>query len=131
MYVDERTPAPREPARSAPEAAPSAPATPVAPAMPAPAAPVAPATPAVAPADGAFARAALTSPKPTDAAAHVNPSPGVVFVFSGIGSQWAGMGRSLYASEPVFRATIDACDEHVRAYAGWSLVEVLTVPARE
>jgi acyl transferase domain-containing protein len=37
--------------------------------------------------------------------------PGVVFMFPGQGSQYAGMGRALYDSEPAFRAAIDACAE--------------------
>jgi acyl transferase domain-containing protein/NADPH:quinone reductase-like Zn-dependent oxidoreductase/acyl carrier protein len=49
----------------------------------------------------------------------------VVFVFNGQGSQWAGMGRQLLAQEPVFRASIAACDELVKRYAGWSLREQL------
>ncbi len=35
---------------------------------------------------------------------------GAVWVFSGHGSHWAGMGRELLAAEPVFAATIDAVD---------------------
>jgi acyl transferase domain-containing protein len=38
-------------------------------------------------------------------------SGGLAFVFSGHGSQWAGMGSELLRSEPRFAAAIDACDE--------------------
>src|SRR5690606_20747173 len=48
-------------------------------------------------------------------------APKVAFVFSGQGSQWAGMGRSLYEQEPVYRQMIDRCDEAMRPYVDWSL----------
>jgi phthiocerol/phenolphthiocerol synthesis type-I polyketide synthase D len=51
--------------------------------------------------------------------------PGVVFVFSGYGSQWPEMGRQLMRSEPAFRAEVDALDPAFRAEAGFSLREVL------
>ncbi|MFD0387918.1 acyltransferase domain-containing protein [Tistrella bauzanensis] len=38
-----------------------------------------------------------------------------VFVFSGMGPQWWAMGRQLIAGEPLFRATIEACDAHLKA----------------
>ena len=37
----------------------------------------------------------------------------VTFLFSGPGSQYPGMGRGLYESEPVFRAEVDRCAEHL------------------
>ncbi|AUX47812.1 polyketide synthase [Sorangium cellulosum] len=52
--------------------------------------------------------------------------PKVVFVLPGQGSQWPGMGRELLASEPVFRAAIEACDEAIRREAGWSLLDELS-----
>lgn len=48
-----------------------------------------------------------------------------VFVFSGMGSQWAGMGRSLYAQEPAYRAAIRRCDAVMREIAGWSIIDEL------
>ncbi|AKT41165.1 type I polyketide synthase [Chondromyces crocatus] len=52
-------------------------------------------------------------------------APGVVFVFPGQGSQWAGMGRTLSTREPVFRAALEQCADAVARHGGWSLSDVL------
>ena len=49
-----------------------------------------------------------------------------VFVFSGQGSQWVGMGRALLEYSTVFGMVLKACDVHVRRLMGWSVVEALT-----
>ncbi|MFJ9092194.1 amino acid adenylation domain-containing protein [Streptomyces globisporus] len=51
---------------------------------------------------------------------------GLVWVFTGMGPQWWGMGRQLLEEEPVFRDAVTACDRALREFADWSLVEELT-----
>ncbi len=58
-------------------------------------------------------------------------APKLAFVFSGQGSQWQGMGRTLLAREPVFRATLTECDEFVTRRTGWSLLSELTADEAE
>ncbi|MFI7601010.1 SDR family NAD(P)-dependent oxidoreductase [Actinoplanes sp. NPDC049681] len=48
-----------------------------------------------------------------------------VFVFPGQGTQWAGMGRQLLDTSPVFAARIAECQEAFEPWVDWSLVDVL------
>jgi phthiocerol/phenolphthiocerol synthesis type-I polyketide synthase C len=50
---------------------------------------------------------------------------GTVFVYSGQGSQWAGMGRQLLTDEPAFAAAVAALEPDFLAHVGFSLHEVL------
>ncbi len=51
--------------------------------------------------------------------------PGTVFVYSGQGSQWAGMGRRLLAEEPAFAAAIDELEPVFVEQVGYSLRQVI------
>ncbi len=53
------------------------------------------------------------------------PGPGTVFVYSGRGSQWAGMGRQLLADEPAFAAAVAELEPVFVEQAGFSLQDVL------
>ena len=49
----------------------------------------------------------------------------VAFAYTGQGSQWVGMGKALYESEPVARAVLDRCEEVFVAERGRSLLDVM------
>lgn len=51
--------------------------------------------------------------------------PKIAFLFSGLGAQAVGMGRQLYEQAPVFRATIEQCDQLLRDQLAQPLTAVL------
>jgi pimaricinolide synthase PimS1 len=54
-----------------------------------------------------------------------------VFVFSGFGTQWVGMGRELLDSSPVFAAQVAACTAAFDPYIDFSLEDVLRGDAHD
>ncbi|MFL9910543.1 SDR family NAD(P)-dependent oxidoreductase [Paraburkholderia sp. RL17-337-BIB-A] len=86
---------------------------------------------ALTPAEARAALAALATPTPdqTEPALVQGETPAddtrLALVFSGNGSQWAGMGKQLLEQEPVFRAALDELDALWRADGSASLVEML------
>ncbi len=53
----------------------------------------------------------------------------VVFLFTGQGAQYPGMGRGLYEAEPAYRDEVDRCAELLRPHLGLDLRELLFPPA--
>lgn len=49
----------------------------------------------------------------------------IVFMFTGQGAQYAGMGRGLYESQAVFRKTMDRCDRILKPLLGCSILSVI------
>ncbi|UCH98229.1 MAG: amino acid adenylation domain-containing protein [Candidatus Aminicenantes bacterium] len=49
----------------------------------------------------------------------------VIFMFSGLGSQYVNMGRELYQTEPVFREEMDRCFEILKPLMGYDPKEIL------
>lgn len=56
---------------------------------------------------------------------HTTCSEDPVWVFSGHGAQWTGMGRQLLAEEPTFAAVIDRLGDVFREELGWTPREVI------
>jgi acyl transferase domain-containing protein/NADPH:quinone reductase-like Zn-dependent oxidoreductase/acyl carrier protein len=85
---------------------------------------------AVTAADHASAVAALRAlagdaPSPAVVRGSVRPDSGVVFVFPGQGSQWAGMAVELLDTVPVFAGRIAECEAALEPFVDWSLTGVL------
>lgn len=57
--------------------------------------------------------------------------PRVVFMFPGQGSQYAGMGAQLAATEPVFAAALRRCASILHPHLGCDLVELLSLTTDE
>jgi acyl transferase domain-containing protein/NADPH:quinone reductase-like Zn-dependent oxidoreductase/acyl carrier protein len=52
-------------------------------------------------------------------------TPRLVFVYTGMGPQWWGMGRQLMEGFPIFLNTLKQCDKLIVSLTGWSLIEEL------
>ena len=55
----------------------------------------------------------------------------LALVFSGNGSQWAGMGRRLLSQDRRFRRTVEAADVLIRDASGFSVIDELRAGPRE
>ncbi|MFF5011449.1 type I polyketide synthase [Streptomyces phaeochromogenes] len=66
-----------------------------------------------------------TAPTPAGGAADDRR---VALVFPGQGSQWAGMAVELLDTSPLFADSMGRCDQALRPFVGWSLLEVLRDP---
>ncbi|WP_442488152.1 SDR family NAD(P)-dependent oxidoreductase [Halomonas litopenaei] len=86
--------------------------------------------------DHAQAKAALNSLTNTTTSPHNNAAwvwrqrrldapQGPVFVYTGNGCQWFGMGRELLSASPIFADAVARVDEHFLPIAGFSLLDVL------
>jgi acyl transferase domain-containing protein/NADPH:quinone reductase-like Zn-dependent oxidoreductase len=52
-------------------------------------------------------------------------TPEVVFLFTGQGAQYVGMGKGLYETEQVFREALDLCDELARPHLAHGLIDII------
>jgi acyl transferase domain-containing protein/aryl carrier-like protein len=52
-------------------------------------------------------------------------TPEIVFLFTGQGAQYAGMGKALYEIDAAFRGAIDQCDALAKPHLGRSLKDIM------
>lgn len=72
-----------------------------------------------------LAAVAAGQPGPAVVTGRARPVGKTVFVFPGQGSQWVGMGRELLDSTPIFADHLQRCDQALREYVDWSLLDVI------
>jgi hypothetical protein len=72
-----------------------------------------------------------SDPSPAGLAPEGTGAPRILMVFAGQGTQWAGCGRALYDTEPVFRRAVDAVDAAWRGQAGFSLRDACFTASQE
>ncbi len=65
----------------------------------------------------------------TQSAGLKDGAPAQVFVYSGSGPQWWGMGQQLYREEPVFKAAVDRCAELFQRVSGWDILQHMLAEA--
>ncbi len=70
-------------------------------------------------------RARLGSLTEADGGASSRTPVRLAFAYAGQGSQWVGMGQSLYESEPAARAVLDRCEAVFLQERGVSLLDVM------
>ena len=73
-------------------------------------------------------RTASAGPVRTDGRVRTTQSrkrPKIALLYTGQGSQYPGMGRDLYESQPTFRRILDACDEILRGQLEQPLLSAL------
>jgi phthiocerol/phenolphthiocerol synthesis type-I polyketide synthase E len=77
--------------------------------------------------DAVSAADAFSQPQrpPVFTGTHEGGARPVAFLFSGQGSQYAGMGASLYAGEPVYRDAVDRCAATLEPHLGLDIRRVL------
>ena len=75
--------------------------------------------------DAASLREKLQSITETPGQPAQGPPSRVAFAYTGQGSQWVGMGRSLYETEPVVRTVLERCEAVFQEERGASLLDVM------